>query len=84
MKREKALANYSSAARLAAMLVLSRKEGERIQIGDDVVVTVVRTSNNVVRLGIEAPPHITIVRSELAIPTDDANQSAAPAENPAT
>lgn len=47
------------------MLVLSRKTGERIQIGDDVVVTVVRIGPNNVRLGIEAPRDKNIVRDEL-------------------
>lgn len=47
------------------MLVLSRKPGERIMIGGDVTVTIVRIGPNTVRLGIEAPPHLNIVREEL-------------------
>jgi carbon storage regulator len=47
------------------MLVLSRKPGERILIGDDVTVTVVRIGPNNVRLGIDAPRDLTIVREEL-------------------
>jgi carbon storage regulator len=47
------------------MLVLSRKPGERIMIGNDITVTVVRISPNTVRIGIEAPPHLNIVREEL-------------------
>lgn len=47
------------------MLVLSRKPGERIIIGDQVVVTVVRIGPNNVRLGIDAPPEMNIVREEL-------------------
>ncbi len=47
------------------MLVLSRKKGERILVGDDVAVTVVRIGPNVVRLGIEAPRSTNIVREEL-------------------
>jgi carbon storage regulator len=47
------------------MLVLSRKVGERILIGDDISVTVVRVAPGVVRLGVEAPEHLTIVREEL-------------------
>lgn len=47
------------------MLVLSRKAGERILIGDDVVVTVVRIGPNSVRVGIEAPREMNIVREEL-------------------
>src|SRR4051812_16294010 len=48
-----------------AMLVLSRKQSERIVIGDDIVLTVVRNDRNQVRPGIEAPPHVPIVREEL-------------------
>lgn len=47
------------------MLVLSRKPGERILIGDDVAVTVVRIGPNNVRIGIEAPRSMNIVREEL-------------------
>lgn len=47
------------------MLVLSRKPGERILIGDDVAVTVVRIGPNTVRIGIDAPRDMNIVRDEL-------------------
>ena len=47
------------------MLVLSRKLGERILIGDDVAVTLVRIGPNSVRIGIEAPRELNIVREEL-------------------
>ena len=47
------------------MLVLSRKVGERIRIGDEVTVTVVRISGGGVRLGIEAPAELSIIREEL-------------------
>lgn len=47
------------------MLVLSRKPGERILIGDDVAVTIVRIGPNTVRLGIDAPRNMNIVREEL-------------------
>jgi carbon storage regulator len=47
------------------MLVLSRKPGERILIGDDVAVTIVRIGPNTVRLGIDAPREMNIVREEL-------------------
>lgn len=47
------------------MLVLSRKPGERILIGNDVTVTIVRIGPNNVRLGIEAPRQLNIVREEL-------------------
>lgn len=50
------------------MLVLSRKPGERILVGDDVVITIVRIGPNTVRLGIDAPGHMNIVREELCDP----------------
>lgn len=49
-----------------AMLVLSRKPGERILIGNDIVVTVVRFQGGTVRLGIEAPREFAVIREELA------------------
>ena len=47
------------------MLVLSRKPGERILIGDNISVTVVRIAPGVVRIGVDAPPEMPIVREEL-------------------
>lgn len=47
------------------MLVLSRKESERIRLGDSIVVTVVRVSGDKVRLGIEAPADMLVLREEL-------------------
>lgn len=57
------------------MLVLSRKVGERVSIGDHVKVTVVRIGPSSVRLGIEAPEDLNIVREEL---TGDAAIDATP------
>ncbi len=47
------------------MLVLSRKRGERIQVGDDVVLTVIDVKGNRVRLGFDAPRERRIMRTEL-------------------
>lgn len=47
------------------MLVLTRKSSERIQIGDDVTLTIVRIDGNKVRIGIEAPDSVKIKRDEL-------------------
>ena len=47
------------------MLVLSRKLGEKITIGDGIVVSVVKISGNRVQIGVEAPAHIRIQREEL-------------------
>jgi carbon storage regulator len=47
------------------MLVLSRKLGEKITIGDGIVVSVMKINGNRVQLGVEAPAHIRIQREEL-------------------
>jgi carbon storage regulator len=47
------------------VLVLSRRESERIKLGDSIVVTVVRVAGDRVRLGIEAPAEIVVLRGEL-------------------
>ncbi len=47
------------------MLVLSRKEGERLSIGDDITIVVTKVAGNRVTIGIEAPRNVKIVRGEL-------------------
>ena len=47
------------------MLVLSRKVGEKILIGDSISVTVVRVAQGTVRIGVEAPQELPIVREEI-------------------
>ncbi len=47
------------------MLVLSRKQSESIQINDNITVTVLKFNGKTVRLGIEAPRHIRVLRGEL-------------------
>jgi carbon storage regulator len=47
------------------MLVLTRKVGQRIRVGEDVVITLVRIQGDKVRVGIDAPPHIAIYREEV-------------------
>ena len=47
------------------MLVLSRKESEKIKLGDEIVLTIVRVTGDRVRLGIQAPPEMLILREEL-------------------
>ena len=47
------------------MLVLSRREAERIKLGEGITITVVRVSGDKVRLGIEAPADMLILREEL-------------------
>ena len=47
------------------MLVLSRKPGEKILIGDNISITVVRIAPGIVRIGVEAPDGLPILREEL-------------------
>ena len=47
------------------MLVLSRKESQRIRLGDSIVVTIVKISGDKVRVGIEAPTDMLVLRDEL-------------------
>jgi carbon storage regulator len=47
------------------MLVLSRKESQRIRLGDSIVVTIVKISGDKVRIGIEAPGDVLVLRDEL-------------------
>ena len=47
------------------MLVLSRKQHQRIRLGDDITVTIVRLAGDQVRLGIDAPKEIRVLRDEL-------------------
>ena len=59
------------------MLVLSRKPGERIYIGSGIVLTVVDVSGKFVRLGIEAPADVTILRGEIKEQIEMENRLAA-------
>ena len=56
------------------MLVLSRKRGEKIMIGDDVMITLVEIRGDKVRLGIQAPNEISVHRLEVY----EANQREGP------
>ena len=63
------------------MLVLSRRVGESIVIGDDVRVTVLEVRGDVVRVGIDAPRSVKVHRAELLEQVGDSNRDAA---SPAT
>ena len=54
------------------MLVLSRKLGEKIVIGDNIVVTVVKIDRNQIRIGIEAPHEVPVYREEILPARTDA------------
>jgi carbon storage regulator len=58
------------------VLVVSRKMGERILIGDKIAITVVKVSSGAVRIGVEAPPELAVMREELAEEIRRAEQDA--------
>lgn len=79
------------------MLVLTRKLQEKIQIGNQITITVLRVKGNTVRVGIEAPRDVRVVRGELPrfeeapgelpgseVPTTDSTASLAPASHEPT
>ena len=65
------------------MLVLSRKESEKIMLGDSIVLTIVRVSGDRVRLGIEAPSDMLILRKELEESGNLPSVAATTVEHPA-
>ncbi len=65
------------------MLVLSRRVGERLMIGDDIVITVIDVRSDGVRIGIDAPRHVRVNRAEILEAVTKANQEAAAADDAA-
>jgi carbon storage regulator len=63
------------------MLLITRKVGERIVLGDDVIVTVVDISGSTVRLGIQAPRSLQVYREEIWLEVQKENEAAAAAAN---
>lgn len=59
------------------MLVLTRKKGERVMIGDDIVVTVIDVRGDGVRIGFDAPRGVSIQRAEVISAVKAANTGAA-------
>lgn len=58
------------------MLVLTRKVGERIRIGDDVTLQVLEVRGGQVRLGLAAPPDVRIFREEVFLAIEGQNREA--------
>ena len=59
------------------MLVLTRRAGESVMIGDDVVITVLEARGDVIRLGINAPKDVRVHREEVYRELQAANRAAA-------
>ncbi len=62
------------------MLILSRKEEESVQIGEDIEIKIIQTSRGFVKIGIEAPRSVLILRKELIDQVKDANIQAGDAD----
>lgn len=58
------------------MLILTRKNGESVVVGNSIRITVVELSPGVVRLGFEAPSDVSIYREEIYLEIAQANQAA--------
>lgn len=65
------------------MLVLTRKAGEAVRIGDDIEIMVVEILGNAIRLGIEAPREVRVLRSELEGTEPLRKETASAVETPA-
>jgi carbon storage regulator len=59
------------------MLVLTRRAGESVMIGDDIVITVLEARGDVIRLGIQAPRDVQVHREEVYRELQEANRAAA-------
>lgn len=64
------------------MLVLTRKPGEKVVVDGGIVITVVTARDGRVKLAIEAPPHVSILRGELADWRDDGTTGLAAKSRP--
>lgn len=61
------------------MLILTRRPGERVVIGENILVTVMGVSGHTVRLGIDAPQGVSIYREEIWLAVTEENRAAAAA-----
>ena len=62
------------------MLVITRRPGERICLGEDITITVLEVSGSTVRIGIDAPSEVPIYRHEIWLAVKAANEAAANAD----
>ena len=68
------------------MLIITRRPGEKIMLGDDIIVHVMEVVGNSVRVGIEAPRSVPVYREEIwnAVREENRAAAAAPTELPGT
>lgn len=62
------------------MLIITRRPGEKIMLGDDVVIEVMEVSGSSVRVGIQAPKSVPVYREEIWAAVKEENKAAAAAE----
>ncbi|GEP40221.1 carbon storage regulator [Nocardioides psychrotolerans] len=62
---------------MGAMLVLSRRAGESVVVGDNVTITILEVRGDVVRVGIDAPRSVAVHRAELLEALESSNRDAA-------
>jgi carbon storage regulator len=62
------------------MLIITRRPGERVMLGDDVVIEVIEVSGASVRIGIDAPKSVPVYREELWKAVKAENEAAAKAD----
>ncbi len=66
------------------MLILSRRPGESLTIGDEITITVVGVNGNQIRLGITAPREVRVLREEIYTAMHEENRAAASASDSGT
>jgi carbon storage regulator len=62
------------------MLIITRRPGEKVMLGDDVVIEVIEVSGSSVRIGIDAPKSVPVYREELWLAVKAENEAAAKAD----
>jgi len=68
--------NKTFSGKGSAMLILTRKSGEKIAIGDDIVINFLEIKGTQVKVGVEAPRHVTIHRQEVYERVKEENKAA--------
>jgi carbon storage regulator len=64
------------------MLIITRRQGEKVMLGDDVTIEVIEVSGSSVRIGIDAPRSVPVYREEIWRAVRDENTAAAKAGTP--